>query len=261
MSLSVSPPRTPTSSSCTARITCWPGVRLLESASVLTRSRMPSQKRRATLSSTSASSSAVRISLSASSRSASLMRPLPRRRVEIRSRRSDRASNMGSQVSHGGPRRRPTAASPAGPRRRAVRRTGYRRGPCLAPDSAGLDARGRPRRGRRARPGRLQLLAVEPLELAGLGRARTTSQTVGGRPPAHDGGRRPAGAPSAPSPPPTAPPPARPARRRRSRSPRAHPPTTLESADLIAGTRRRGGARATTVTVQYVLADLLDAAR
>ncbi len=82
-------------------MTCWPGVSDLDSDSALTRRRMPSQKRRATLSSTSASSRAVRISLSASSRSASLIRPLPRSRVEIRSRRSERASNMGSQVSGG----------------------------------------------------------------------------------------------------------------------------------------------------------------
>ena len=41
----------------------------------------------------------MRISFSASSRSSSLIRPLPRRRVEMRSRRSDRASNMRSQVS------------------------------------------------------------------------------------------------------------------------------------------------------------------
>ena len=222
---------------------------------MLTRSRMPSQKRRATLSSTSASSSAVRISLSASSRSASLMRPLPRRRVEIRSRRSDRASNMGSQVSHGGPRGRSTAAARRCHAATCGRRTGYFGGPCRAPDLRPWTLAAGHRRGRRARPGRLQLLAVEPLELAGL----SEHDDLAGhrRRPPRPRRHRPccAGGHQLPSPPPSGPPPARPAPHRRSRSPpvaphrrRSRAPTSSPAA---APPRRPG----TTVTVQYVLAD------
>src|SRR6266508_915993 len=91
---SVSPPRVLTSSSWTILMTCWAGLRDLDSSAPTARSLILATKLRTTLKLTSASSRATRISRSTSSTPASLSRPLPRRRRKMPTNRSERASNM-----------------------------------------------------------------------------------------------------------------------------------------------------------------------
>ena len=90
----VSLPRTPTSSSWTIFMTCWAGVRLLESSAPTQRSRMRATKRLTTTKLTSASRRARRISRRTSSTSASPRRPRLRRRPKMPSKRSESDSNM-----------------------------------------------------------------------------------------------------------------------------------------------------------------------
>ena len=92
--LSVSPPRMRISSSWTALMTCWPGSSACERVAPMACSRMRLQTERTTVTLTSASRSAVRISFITSSTSASVRRPLPRRRLTIPSSRLERLSNM-----------------------------------------------------------------------------------------------------------------------------------------------------------------------
>src|SRR5262245_40088729 len=93
---SVSPPRVETSSSWTNLMTCWLGDSDFDRSAPTMRARTRSTKPRATVRLTSASRRATRISRRTSSTSASLSRPLPRRRLKMPSKRSERASNMRS---------------------------------------------------------------------------------------------------------------------------------------------------------------------
>ena len=191
------------------------------------------EKRRATLSSTSASRSAVRISFSASSRSSSLIRPLPRRRVEMRSRRSDRASNMGSQVSgaawSGAASARPRRGGGRLPSVAMVPRLSLRSGALViamvlagalglaacssSPSNSASDTtttaggRGRPLDHRDGAPAGSPLNAIGPIPAAD----RSPAGTAGTQPTVT--------------------------------VPSGTPPTQLESADLITGTGQGGGER------------------
>src|SRR5262245_32576077 len=100
-SLPVVPPRVVTSSSCTLLMTCCAGLRLFWTSAPLARSFTRAMKPLTTLTLTSASSRARRISRATSSTSFSDRRPRPRRRVKMPSKRSDRASNIGTSVPAG----------------------------------------------------------------------------------------------------------------------------------------------------------------
>ncbi len=89
----VSPPRTPTSSSCTILMTCCAGLRALCTSEPRARSLTELMKARTTGSATSASSRASRISRAVASMSASVSRPLPRSLVKIPLSRSLSVSN------------------------------------------------------------------------------------------------------------------------------------------------------------------------
>ncbi|SLH00844.1 Uncharacterised protein [Mycobacteroides abscessus subsp. abscessus] len=93
LSLRVSPPRMPTSSSLTILTTCWAGFSAAETSAPLARSLILAMKPRTTGSATSASSRANRISRHVASMSAGDRRPLPRRSFRAPVSRSDRDSN------------------------------------------------------------------------------------------------------------------------------------------------------------------------
>ena len=111
MTLRGSPPSTATSSSLTAFTTCWPGVRLFDSASMPQRSRTPSRNALTTDSSTSASSRAARISAQrlvevalrdpspAAQRRGDLVEPLGERVEHVRSRLPGRPSALSRRAS------------------------------------------------------------------------------------------------------------------------------------------------------------------
>ena len=73
---------------------CWPGVRLLCTSEPIALSLTRARSALATATFTSASSSANRTSRSEVSMSASLRRPLPRKRPNVSPRRAVRESNM-----------------------------------------------------------------------------------------------------------------------------------------------------------------------
>src|SRR5436190_22891855 len=77
-------------------MTCWAGERLFDRSAPMHASRTRSWKPLTTVKLTSASSRASRISFRTSSTSSSVSRPLPRRRVKMPSKRSERLSNMRS---------------------------------------------------------------------------------------------------------------------------------------------------------------------
>src|SRR5690606_11618856 len=89
-----SPPSVFTNSSWTILMTCWPGVRLLETSAPSARSLTRARKDLTTATFTSASSRARRTSRRAASTSASDSRPLPRRAEKLPSKRCVSESNI-----------------------------------------------------------------------------------------------------------------------------------------------------------------------
>ena len=94
----VSPPRMPTSSSCTILMTCCAGFSAAETSSPLARSLTRAMNCLTTGSATSASSRAMRISRVVASMSAADSRPRPRSAEKTCVNRSDRVSNTLSRL-------------------------------------------------------------------------------------------------------------------------------------------------------------------
>ena len=92
--LRVSPPSIATNSALTILMICWLGSSASETVTPIVCSRIRATTSRTTPTLTSASKSAVRISARTSSTSASVRRPLPRRRFAIPCNRSPNESNM-----------------------------------------------------------------------------------------------------------------------------------------------------------------------